>query len=70
MQQQDDDKINFKCDNLWGISTITNTASPLYCQNCANWLPDIEDLGNVKSCRNRWPIYIINTPRTELRPPS
>ena len=37
---------------------------------CANWLPDIEEIGNIKSCTNQWPPYIINTPRTELRPPS
>ena len=33
-------------------------------------LPDIEEIGNIKSCTNQWPPYIINTPRTVLRPPS
>ena len=56
------------CENWWPISTITTI--PIQCQTCANWLPDIEELGNVKYCTNQWPPYIINTPRTELRPPS
>jgi hypothetical protein len=60
------------CENWWPISTITNTTAPLPCYTCANWLPDIEEIGNIKSCQNLWPkpSYIINTPRTELRPPS
>lgn len=61
---------SYACGNWWPVSTITHTTTHPSCQNCANWLPDIEELGNVKSCTNQWPPYIINTPRTELRPPS
>jgi hypothetical protein len=58
------------CDNWWPVSTIITTNTSPSCNNCANWLPDIEDVANIKSCQNRWPYYILNTPRTVLRPPS
>ena len=76
---------SYVCDNWWPASTITTiplqcqtlcSSNRACCSvsngtwTCANWLPDIEEIGNINSCTNQWPPYIINTPRTVLRPPS
>lgn len=48
------------CHNWWPsdkqMQVVEGMPNP-ECVNCANWLPDIEDIMNKKSqcCGNKWP---------------
>lgn len=47
------------CLNWWPTSTIIQPVQGMphpLCQMCSNWLPDIEDIGNISIlCANNWP---------------
>jgi hypothetical protein len=53
------------CSNWWPVPSLANAKTipgmphPL-CRMCANWLPEIEDIGTcstkkISSCGNDWP---------------